>query len=206
LTGNIEEASVWFDKYIYASKNPKAIISLCEEFKSANQVDPAIRGFIQALSMLKETDMGSRLPAIGSLAVLYIAKRDTGGALTYSKEWIALAPNLLQANYNYAYALMLAGRLIEAKEYFTKSLDLFENTPVVKYAPQIGANLHQAISRAFIVLARPDKGREALMEALKVASTVQTPIFSCLQYRYVPAEEFRQETERLVANPSPLLA
>lgn len=100
---------------------------------------------------------------------------------------------------------MLAGRSTEAKEYFTKSVDLFEHTPVFKYRPQDSANMFQAISRAFMILAQPEKARETLTEALKAASTVQTQIFSCVQYLYVPAEEFRQETERLVAEPSLLL-
>ncbi len=86
------------------------------------------------------------------------------------------------------------------------ALDLFEHFPVSKYPPQDGANIFQAISRAFMVLAEPERARAALGEALRVASTVQTQIFSCVQYRYVPAEEFRQETKRLVADPSILSA
>lgn len=205
LTRNAEEASTWFRRYIHASKSATAIISFCEEFEQANQVDPAITGLLKALSMLKETDVTSRLQVTGDLTILYISKRDLVPALTHGKKWVELTPNLLHANYNYAYALMLASRSTDAREYFARSIDIFEHNPVFKLPPRIGANVYQAISRAFLVLGQPEKALEALTEALKVASTVQTQIFSCVQYLNVPAEEFRQETERLVAEPSLLL-
>src|ERR1019366_8808075 len=206
LARNNEEASAWFHRYIHASKRANAIIALSREFDLANQINPAIGGFLKALSILKEADTESRVVVVGKLAVLYITKRDLDGALTYGKRWVDLTPNLLHANYNYAYALMLAGRSAEAREYFARSLDLYEHTPVSRYQPQDGANMFQAIARAFAVLAQPDKAREALTEALKLASTVQTQIYSSVQYRYVAAEEFRQETEKVIADPNILLA
>ncbi|MFZ0912021.1 MAG: AAA family ATPase [Candidatus Korobacteraceae bacterium] len=124
LTGKSEEASTWFRRYVDSSKSANAIIALSREFDRANQIDPAISGFLKALSMLKDTDLGSRVDVLGKLTVLHITKRDMVGALTYGREWVALTPNLLHANYNYAYALMLAGRPTDAKEYFTKSLEV----------------------------------------------------------------------------------
>lgn len=90
LTGDSEQASAWFHRYVHASKSVNAIIALCREFDHANQIDPSISGLLNALSMLKMADVRNRVEVLGKLAVLYITKRDMVKALTYGKKWVEL--------------------------------------------------------------------------------------------------------------------
>ena len=90
------------------------------------------------------------------------------------------------------------GKESDAVQWFQKAIALFERTTGQRLLPG-RANLPQAMSQAYAATGAIPRAIELLNEAIAIAETIPTSLFSSLQYKNISSHEFIEESRALLA-------
>jgi tetratricopeptide (TPR) repeat protein len=192
-----------FANYIDHAHSAGELFGVAEMFALRGEVDTAVRAYEGALALVKPDDRQAYL-SMAELGNLFLSRRDAEKALPYVKRALELEPNSMASCFNYAFALELIGRYDEAGELYRKTSKIFEKTDLSIIPPTSRANTLQAIAHCYRFLNQKDVAVQCLRRASKIADTVPNGrIFSVVQYRFIPSNEFKLETEALLRDLEP---
>ena len=119
-------------------------------------------------------------------------------ALLPYETYISRSPIELPSVYNMGVALARLGRSSEALPWFQRAIALFERTTPPKGLPMTRANTLQAISQAYAASGDYARAIALLKESIAAAETFDAPVFSSIQYRFVPKQAFVEESRGLL--------
>ena len=131
----------------------------------------------------------------------YLRLGNVSEAVRYYHRALEQGPQLLASNFNFAIALARQERRAEALPYFEKAIAIFERQQdqLVRAGGPQTANLLQALGQAYAYVGKTRKSLDLLSRSVETAGAVQHgKIFSSIQYRWVPPEEFKEETQLLM--------
>jgi tetratricopeptide (TPR) repeat protein len=191
--GHIAEAESYLGKYLKSSSNLQHALHLARLFASREQVSIALGAYdhILASSRLSpDIELGAAFD-VGSL---YLRVGDPNRAIEYFRRALAREPSL-SLNYHLAVALRRSGRTADAVKYYQKAIAMFEQQSTRKLLPREEANFLQSMSQAYAAIGNIEKAVLLMREAISVASSFTTPVYSSFQYRDVAKAIFVQESE-----------
>lgn len=191
--GEAKEASHYLDTFLQLSSSSEEIVNIGDAFQYRGAIEEARKSYQRAIEV-KET-VGAHLV----LGNVHMRMGRPELAIPHYKRGIELAPADLPSLYNCGYALNLVNDP-SAAEYFKKAIELFEQSDLSSVSSSMLANQYQAMSHAYTGIGQTKRGREALEKALEAARRMEPnrTIFSSVQYRYIPAKHFVEETVLLI--------
>jgi tetratricopeptide (TPR) repeat protein len=195
-TREMEEARKYLSQYLSSDFNPKAAFRIARAFAFRDQGEAAIEAFEKIA--LRDPDLAAS--ASEELGNLYLRLDAPEKALPHYQLSMARIPNSFLSAYNVAVTFKKLGRRTESLEWFTRATALFDRSKFRGRLPGEGASLLQAMGRAFDFIGDPKRAMNLLNESMASAKGVPTSIFSFVQYRNLPAEEFLLENEMLMKN------
>lgn len=191
----IEEARKYLAKFLSFDFDPVVAFRIARAFAFRDQAEAAIEAF----EKIAERDQEMAAAASGEIGNLYLRLNAPEKALPYYELAMERVPNGVVSAYSIGAAYERLERDVDAVQWFRRAITLFERTKFRGRLPGETASLLQAIGRAYAASGTPGRGIDRLNEAMAIAKTVPSAIFSFLQYRNVPADEFMEETETLLA-------
>jgi tetratricopeptide (TPR) repeat protein len=137
--------------------------------------------------------------AAGEIGNLYLRLGMPERALTYYDSVVEKSPNSLGAANHMGAVLSRLGRHSDSVQWFQKAIAIFERTKARGTLPGETASLLQIMSQAYAATGANSRAIELLNEAMAIALTVPTIIFSSIQYRNISPQEFIDESRGLSA-------
>lgn len=192
----MDEARKNLSRYLSSEFNTNVAFRIARAFAFRDQSEAAIEAFEKIA--LRDPDLAAS--ASEEIGNLYLRLNTPERALRHYELSVERVPNSFISAYNVAVTLEKLGRRTESLEWFTRATTLFDRSKFRGRLPGEGASLLQAMGRAYDLIGDPKRAINLLNESIASAKGVPTSIFSFVQYRNVPAEEFLRENERLMAN------
>jgi tetratricopeptide (TPR) repeat protein len=191
----LDQAREYLSRFLASDFNPAVAFRIARAFAFRDQAEAAI----EALEKVAEKDHEVAAVASSEIGNLYLRLGAPEKALRHFEKSIDKSPNSLVTAYNIGATLVRLGRTADSIEWIERAIALFERTKARGRLPGESASLLQAMSQAY---ATTSGGRaiELLNESVAIAKTVPTAIFSFVQYRNIPPEEFVDENVKLLAN------
>src|SRR5437773_3623356 len=192
---DFDAAKRYLSKFLGSNFNPSSAFQIARAFAFRDQSEAAIEGFEKVA--MKDSDMAPN--AWGEVGNLYLRLGMAEKARNYYEKLVDKSPNTLEGVYNMGAALSRLGRESDAVHWFQKAIALFERTTGPRVLPGDRANLLQAISQAYAATGAIPRAIELLNEAVAIAETIPTSLFSSLQYKNISSHDFIEESRNLLA-------
>jgi tetratricopeptide (TPR) repeat protein/cellulose biosynthesis protein BcsQ len=195
-TGRFSEAKRYLSRFLASDFDPTAAFQIGRAFAFHNQAESAIQVF-KKLSV-KDGEMA----AITSREIgnLYLRLGMPKKAQRYYQQLLRRSPNDLAGTYNMGAVLSRLGRHSDAKDWFQKAIALFERPETRGKLPGEAAGRLQMMSQAYAATGAMGQAITLLNEAISKLNRVKTEVFSSLQYKSIPRQEFVEESRRLLAD------
>jgi tetratricopeptide (TPR) repeat protein/cellulose biosynthesis protein BcsQ len=190
-----EEAKKQLSAFLASSFDPASAFQIARAFAFRDQSEAAIEAFEKLV--MNNTEIGAS--ASGEIGNLHLRLGRPDKALPYYEGLVEKSPNRLGGVYNMGAALSRLGREPEARQWFQRAIALFERTKTRGTLPGDTANLLQAMSQAYAANDAIPRAINLLNEAIAIAQTIPSGIFSSIQYRNISPQEFIEESRSLLA-------
>ena len=188
----------YFRQYLERSQSGIDLYRVSAVFSSRGETDVAIRGFERALQLVSSDDPEA-IEITAELSTLLLSVRNPQAALPHIRRTLDAMPNSMASCFNYAFALELLGSADDARQHYAKTAQVFEKSDISRYSQSFRANVLQAMGHCYDVLGNRTKAIQCLKRASKIADNItKGRIFSSIQYRDLPSNEFKAETEQLL--------
>jgi tetratricopeptide (TPR) repeat protein len=189
-----KEARKYLTEFLEADPKTEEVPSLGKAFENAGLLDGAMEAY-QRWNGISETAAGHL--EIGNLFMRM--KRPDEAVPHYQRGSQLETIYVLPCAYNCGYALGLLNDP-GAVEYFKRSIQLFEGMDLGYQTPGVQANYFQAMSHAYAGVGEIEKARQALEKALGLAKqlSARMPIYSSIQYKLIPHDQFIEESHELL--------
>ena len=197
LTRQYWIAREYLQKYLEIATNPYAIVELGRLFQVRDQMDAALLAYERVISIRSSSPaMTFGLIEAGNVN---LNLGNTPQAIANYRDAVEQSPQNIAAHFNLGMALIRSAQKAEALLHFEKAVAIFEQQQLGRLDPQQTANRLQSFGQAYWFLGKKERALELLSRAIEAAGTVQHgKIFSSIQYRWAPSEEFREETAGLI--------
>ena len=194
---NFDSAGKYLARYLSSDIEPDAAIEIARAFAYRDQADQAIQIYE------KIANSGKARPEVVSNSLfeiggLYLRLDLPAKALVPYQTYVSRSPIELPSVYNMGVALARLGRISEALPWFQRAIALFERTTPPKGLPIGRANTLQAISQAYAASGDYVRAIALVKESIALAETFDAPVFSSIQYRYIPKPAFVEESRGLL--------
>jgi len=195
-TGKFLQAKRYLSRFLASDFDPTTAFQIGRAFAFHNQAESAIQVFKKLSSKDRE------MTAITSKEIgnLYLRLGIPKKAERFYQQLLKKSPNDLVGTYNMGAALSRLGRHSDAKEWFQKAIALFERPETRSKLPGEAAGRLQMMSQAYAATGAMGQAITLLNEAISKLKSVKTEVFSSLQYKSIPRQEFVEESRRLLAD------
>lgn len=195
-TGKFAEAKRYLSRFLASDFDASAAFQIGRAFAFYNQAESAIQVFKKLSAKDRE------MAAITSKEIgnLYQRLGMPKKAERYYEQLLRRSPNDLSGTYNMGAVLARLGRHSDAKEWFQKAIALFERPETRSKLPGEAAGRLQMMSQAYAATGAMGQAINLLNEAISKLKRVKTEVFSSLQYKSIPRQEFVEESRRLLAD------
>jgi tetratricopeptide (TPR) repeat protein len=194
--GNFHDAREAVRKYLAASTKPSNALQLAELFANRDQDGVALEAY-EYITKNRELTPELEANAWFDMGSIYLRNNEASVAVGYFEKALSREPSVLAINFNLATALARCGRAADATKYYEKAVAMFEQQPS-KGLPGTQANMFQAMSQAYGFLGKKDKAVSLMQQAISIADSIPSIIYSSFQYRNVSSKEFRRESEQFL--------
>lgn len=185
-------AQRYFRQFLEAERDTERIENISMTIRDSGDPDLALEGFQRMVELEEEPNH------YANLGETHMRQRHYRQAFDAYRRVVELEPNDLAGIYNAGYALSRVGDP-RSVDYFTKAIEMWEQTDKSGYDPVMLANKYEAMSHAYIGVGTVDKAIDALEKAIQLARRLgRVRIFSSVRYELIPQQRFVAEVEQLL--------
>jgi tetratricopeptide (TPR) repeat protein len=195
-TGKFLQAKRYLSKFLRSDFDPTAAFQIGRAFAFHNQAESAI----QVFKKLSAKDREMAAVTSKEIGNLYLRLGMPKRAQRYYQQLLKKLPNDLAGTYNMGAVLSRLGRQSDAKEWFQRAIALFERPETRSKLPGEAAARLQMMSQAYAATGEWGQAINLLNEAISKLKNVKTEVFSSLQYKTVPRQDFVEESRGLLAD------